>query len=37
MNYTLTGIFNLRGPKPKLNNIWDMNILSRYHDRLGQR
>ena len=37
MNYTLTGIFNLRRPKPKLNNVWDMDILSRYHDRLGQR
>ena len=37
MKYTLTGIFNLRRLKPKLNNVWDMDILPHYHDRLGQR
>lgn len=36
MKYTLTGIFNLRGIKPKLNNVWDMDILSSYLDTLGQ-
>ena len=31
----ITGIFNLRPPKPKLKNVWDVDILFRCIDRAG--
>ena len=31
----ITGIFNLGPPKPKLSNDLVVEILFRYHDRLG--
>ena len=29
----MTGVFNLRPPKPKLSFMWDMDILFRYFDQ----
>ena len=31
----MTGIFNLRLPKPKLSFAWDVDILFRYFGQLG--
>ena len=31
----ITTIFNLRPLKPKLNNVWDVDISFSYHNRLG--
>ena len=30
----IAGIFNLKLPKPKLSNVWDLDILVRYFERL---
>lgn len=31
----MTGIFNLKPPKPKLSFVWDVDILFRYFEQLG--
>ena len=31
----MTGIFNLRPPKPKLSFVWDVDILFRYFEQQG--
>ena len=31
----MTGVFNLRPPKPKLSFVWDVNILFRYFEQQG--
>ena len=31
----MTGVFNLRPPKPKLSFIWDVDILFRYFEQQG--
>ena len=33
----MTGIFNMRPPKPKLSLIWDVDILFKYFEQQGGR
>ena len=35
INKYMTGVFNLRPPKPKLSFVWDVNILFRYFEQQG--
>ena len=35
INTYMTGIFNLRPPKSKLSLVWDVDILFRYFEHLG--
>ena len=35
INKYMTGVFNLRPLKPKLNFVWDVNILFRYFEQQG--
>ena len=35
INKYMTGIFNLRPPKPKLSFVWDVDILFRYFEQQG--
>ena len=35
MKKYMTGIFNLRPPKPKLSFVWDVDILFRYLEKQG--